>query len=46
VARQVLIAAVALTTIVAAQGLLAYWLKTIPADKATLHQRLVSAWHW
>jgi hypothetical protein len=46
VARRVLIAAVALTTLVAAQGLLAYWLRTIPVDKVTFHQRLVSAWHW
>ncbi len=46
VSRRIVIAAIALTTLIAVQGLLGYWLKTIPGDHATVHQRIQSFVRW
>jgi hypothetical protein len=46
VARRAVGAAVALTTVLAVHGMLAYWLKTIPYDHTTLHEYATSFWHW
>jgi hypothetical protein len=45
-ARRVVMTMIALTTLIAVQGLLGYWLKTIPIDHATIHQRIESVVRW
>ncbi|HUY71558.1 MAG TPA: hypothetical protein VMV08_04910 [Gaiellaceae bacterium] len=46
IARRLLIAAIALTTLIAVQGMYADWHYLIPGDGTTLHQRLESFEHW
>jgi hypothetical protein len=45
-ARRLLIAAIALTSLVAVQGMYAYWFHLIPGDGTTFEQRLESFEHW
>ena len=46
VARRALMAAIAVTTLLAVHGMVAYWLHTIPYDQTTFHQYLASFWHY
>jgi hypothetical protein len=45
-ARRLLLAAIVLTTLIAVQGMYAYWFHLIPGDGTTLDQRLESFEHW
>jgi hypothetical protein len=46
VARRAVAAALALTTVLAIHGMLAYWLKAIPPDRTTLHEYVASFRTW
>ena len=45
-ARRALLVAMAVTTLLAVHGMLAYWRKTIPYDETTFHQYLESFRYW
>jgi hypothetical protein len=45
-ARRLLIAAIALSSLIALQGMYAYWHSLIPGDRTTWHERLASFEHW
>jgi hypothetical protein len=45
-ARRALALAIGVTTLLAVHGMVAYWLKTIPVDRTTLHQYLASFWRY
>ena len=46
VARRLLIAVIAVSSLVAIQGMYAYWHSLIPGDGTTWHERLASLEHW